>query len=123
MLELAFTDPLADSHSAAPDALGQSPTAGSTANKGSASTIPTIVMVLRFLCRLNGSFQGVSADQGPIVIRLELPHTCPWLAMKPNWPFGWKLPFDRPATTLDRANLVGQRARDNFGLNCSAPHR
>jgi len=42
---------------------------------------------------------------------------------KPNWPFGWKLPFDRPATALDRANLVGQRARDNFGLNCSAPHR
>jgi hypothetical protein len=40
--------------------------------------------------------------------------------MKPNWPFGWKLPFDRPATALDRA-LVGQRARDNFGLNCSAP--
>lgn len=73
MLELAFTDPLADSHSAAPDALGQSPTAGSTANKGSASSIPTIVMVLRFPCRLNGSFQGVSADQGPIVIRLELP--------------------------------------------------
>jgi hypothetical protein len=26
---------------------------------------------------------------------------------KPNWPFGWKLLFDRPATALDRANLVG----------------
>ena len=43
----------------------------------------------------------------------------PFAAMKPNWPFGWKLP--RPPTALDRANLVGQRARDNFGLNCSAP--
>jgi hypothetical protein len=47
----------------------------------------------------------------------------PFAAMKPKWPFGWKLSFDRPATALDRANLVGQRARDNFGLNCSAPDR
>ena len=63
LLGLAITDRHADSHSAAPEPLGQSPTAASTA-KGSASSIPTTVMVLRFPCRLNGSYQRVSADQG-----------------------------------------------------------
>src|SRR5262249_32922373 len=70
-----FHGPPPDSHSAAPEALGQSPTAGSTPNKGSAPSIPTMGMVLRVPGRPNGRCQRVSADQGPIVVRLELPQS------------------------------------------------